>query len=362
MQKKKYSKVLIGVLVVLAIVAKIALRIGAFQAYSGLAGSILFPSYAPLPVTGSYPVLSETYTWVDAERPETYETTGANREVTIKIWYPQEEGNYPLVVFSHGAGGVLESNASTCEELASNGYVAVAIAHPYQAAYVENTSGKVTIVSTEFMNQVLANNGSSDPQHEKEVFEWSREWMKIRTGDANFVLDTILAKVRSGEKAPFDRINPDKIGVFGHSLGGATAVALGRERTDISAVIDIEGTMLTEETGYENGAYLYREEPYPVPLLDINSRVVYERAAEQTRQYVNFYVGEHASCFQAVIFEDAGHMNFCDLALASPMLAKILGIGTVDARTCLENLNEIVLEYFNYYLKDAPSLDIREVY
>ena len=35
-----------------------------------------------------------------------------------------------------------------------------------------------------------------------------------------------------------------KIGLMGHSLGGASSVALGRERKDIGAVIDLDGTMI----------------------------------------------------------------------------------------------------------------------
>ena len=350
MQKRK--RFLIKLLVVIGVMVLIV----------GIVKRVMFPKSEPLPVTGNHTVLSEMYTWVDENRIETYENTGANREVTVKIWYPEEEGNYPLVVFSHGAGGILESNASTCQELASNGYVAVAIAHPYQAAFVKNVDGKVTIVNSEFMKQVMTDNGSDDPEHDKEYFELTKEWMKVRIGDENFVLDTILGKVQSGEGAPFDRVDRSKIGLFGHSLGGATSVAVGRERGDITAVIDIEGTMLEERTGYENGVYTYREEPYPIPILDINSRAVYEKASTQEQQYVNFYVGEHAPWFQEVVFEDAGHMNFCDLALASPILAKALGTGDVDARTCLENLNEIVLKYFNYYLKEEGVLDIKDSY
>ena len=93
------------------------------------------------------------------------------------------------------------------------------------------------------------------------------------------------------------------------------------------------------------------------PLLDINSRAVYEEAkglAAEGEEYVNFYVGRQAADFREVIFEDAGHMNFCDLSLASPILAGLLGTGTVDEWECLENLNELVLNYFDCYLKDQP--------
>lgn len=78
--------------------------------------------------------------------------------------------------------------------------------------------------------------------------------------------------------------------------------------------------------------------------------------------YVNFYVGENAENFKEVIFNDAAHLNFTDLPLISPILAKMLGVGNVDARTCIEHVNEMVLHFFDYYLKDAPDLNIPDEY
>ena len=333
---------------------------------------ILFPEYDPPRVTGSHEVLIEEYTWIDESRIETYTDTGENRSVTIKIWYPAEEGTYPLVIFSHGSLGMIDSNYSTCMELASNGYVAVSVAHPYQAIYVTDTDGKTTYIDKGFLQDVTTDNGEDTPEHNEAVYYLQKEWMAVRKGDLNFVLDTLLEKTAAGEPGAFARIDLEKIGLFGHSLGGATAVAVGRERTDIDAVIDLEGTMLGEYTGYENETYSFNEEPYPVPILDVNSRAVYEEVVSIVRNdsqtsdakngYVNFYIIEHAVDGHSAIFEDAGHLNFTDLPIISPTLAGMLGVGSVDARTCIENVNEMVLHFFDYYLKDASTLDIKEIY
>ena len=93
----------------------------------------------------------------------------------------------------------------------------------------------------------------------------------------------------------------EKIGLMGHSLGGAASVSVGRYRDDVDAVIDLDGTMLGEQLGFEYGKYQYEEEPYPVPLF-------------------------------------------------APPLAAALGTGTVDATECIEAVNAMVLEYMNYYL------------
>jgi len=104
-------------------------------------------------------------------------------------------------------------------------------------------------------------------------------------------------------------------------------------------------------------------EPYPIPLLDVNSAAVYEEATSFTDQeYVNFYVGRNAKEFREVVFHNAAHLNFTDLPLISPILANLLGTGEADARLCIEAMNEMVLHYFNYYLKDAETLDILSEY
>ncbi len=235
---------------------------------------ILFPKHEEPKVTGNHEVCVMMDTWTDVNRKETYSKEDENRFVTVKFWYPKEEGTYPLVVFSHGATGMIDSNYSTCMELASNGYVVVSIGHTYQAIYVEDVNGKKTFINGEFFNQVMTDNGSDDSDHERAVYENSQKWMEVRTGDMNFVLDTIIAKCEAKEDDVFCRINLDEIGLFGHSLGGATAVAVGRQRNDIDAVIDLEGTMLGEYEDYENDNYVINSEPYQVPLLDVNSGAV----------------------------------------------------------------------------------------
>lgn len=324
--------------------------------------AIVFPQYKEPVVTGPYAVQVAEYTWEDESRIETYSDTGEHRSLTVKFWYPAEEGSYPLIVFSHGAFGVIDSNFSTCMELASNGYVVASIGHPYHAMFVEDVNGKVITADREFIQQVYAINDFGDAEVEEKIYVCSKEWMDIRTGDENFVLDTILQKAEAGEEGPFSLVDAEKIGLFGHSMGGASSVQLGRERDDIDAVIDLDGTMLGEYTGYENGVWHYNKEPYPIPILDVNSREADSQRGSSGAVYVNFYVGENAVDYHHTVFEGAGHLNFTDLPLVSPPLARMLGCGDVDALTCIENVNEMVLHFFDYYLKGKEDSHWEAVY
>lgn len=322
-----------------------------------MAGGMFSGEYDAPQVTGSLNVQTALYTWTDESREETFKSDGSKRSVTVKMFYPEEEGSYPLVVFSHGAFGVIDSNYSTCMELASNGYVVASIAHPYHAMFVEDAQGKVTIVNMDFFMKSL----NSAEMTEQEAYDFSCGFMQVRTGDMQFVLDTILGKAAEGE-APFAMIDAEHIGLFGHSMGGATSVHVGRLRSDIDAVIDLEGTMFGEYTGIENGMPAYLDDAYTVPVLDVNSRAVREEIDAQTAAnpgyiYANDHLAQHALDYREVIFEDAGHLNFTDLPLIAPALGNLLGVGTVDAKACMENVNAVVLTFFNAHLKGVGSAD-----
>ena len=154
--------------------------------------------------------------------------------------------------------------------------------------------------------------------------------------------------------------------MFGHSLGGATSVSLGRERKDVDAVIVLDGTMLGERTEVEDGKYVYYNEPYPVPILDFtkandyNEREQYK--SENGYPYVNEYVIDNANDGRTVIFSNAEHMDFTDLPLISPFLASILGSGDIDHEEMMNKVNGIVLNWFDYYLKNEGTLDIQANY
>lgn len=324
--------------------------------------AIIFPQFKPIIPSGEYKVETISYTLTDPERLETYEDQKEHRKVTIQFWYPEDtSATYRLVVFSHGSFGFRGSNASTFKELASNGYVVCSIDHTYHAFFTKQTDGKMIIVNNGFLNDAIA--ATNDDFDAQTTYNKTQEWLKVRLGDMNLVLNDILGKV---EKLDSDEvyhlIDTDKIGLFGHSLGGATAAELGRERGDIDAAIVIDGTMLGEEVGFENGKVNLKNAPYPIPLLNIYNESHFKDAMQNAGTYDNMVATANAVDARQVVIHGAGHLNFTDLPLFSPFLAGLLGTGEVDSRYCIETMNQIVLNYFNYYLKDGNDLNINQEY
>lgn len=325
---------------------------------------ILFPQTKPVTPSGSYIVDTTSVTLVDAARTELFSEAGENRKLTIQFWYPvleESRNTFPLVVFSHGSFGYRGSNLSTFENLASNGYVVCSIDHSYHAFFSKHTDGSTTLVNREFVGDAISvTNGEYD---QPSTFQKTHEWLALRTADMDFVLDEII-KNKDGKipESIYSMINEDEIGLFGHSLGGAAAAQLGREQKGVDAVIVIDGTMIGEALDYSNGQNVLNTEPYPVPLLNLYNESHYEDAKKLGETYNNLFASAHGIEAYDVVIRGSGHLNFTDLPLFSPTLAAMLGIGEVDSRYCIETMNQVVLDFFDYALKDADTLGFKAEY
>ncbi|MBR4733917.1 MAG: hypothetical protein IK081_14240 [Lachnospiraceae bacterium] len=371
-----------GKTILAAVTGCIVIAVSLFPAFA-------FTGYQSLPVTGAYEVGMVSAILTDETRLESFETDGSHREVPIYVFYPKKQGeekgagddlpdgSFPLVLFSHGAFGFYGSNLSTYEELASHGYVVISMDHPYHSFFTKDTAGKMVLVDRNFMQSVMTNGNAEDGEiPEEEIFQASRDWMNLRIADVNFVLDEI-GKTKGildqnwyvGKDADaqvliqiLSKIDHDKIGMMGHSLGGATSVTIGRTRGDVKAVIDLDGTMLGEELSCEDGQYQYYEEAYPVPLLMLSNENHHEDFQQYGTLYVNGLVLANAKDASYTYFKGSGHMNFTDLPLFSPFLASLLGTGDVDAKECIQTVNELTLQFFDHYLKGQGEFQIQESY
>ena len=337
--------------------------------------AFLFINYNGLPTTGAYQVNEVSAILVDESRVDPFENDGSYREVPAHFYYPENaDSEYPLIIFSHGAFGYYQSNFSTYAELASNGYIVVALDHPHHSFFTKDTDGKMITVDEKFIYEVTRDD---DAVSKEEMMTDSQAWLKVRVDDENFVLDTIKEAKNSGTLSTawhtsdadtvlsvINRIDIDKIGLTGHSLGGASAVALGRERTDIDAVIDIDGTMMGEITGVMNGEYTYNSESYPVPVLALFTENNYNMIESDESGFyrVNENMINNAKDGRIVTFENAEHMDFTDLPLFSPFLGNMLGSGERDNEEMMNTLNSVVLNWFDYYLKGNGALNILPQY
>lgn len=347
-----------------------------------LSPAFIFTDYNGRMLTGEYKVAETSAILVDQTRLDEFENDGSYREVPAHFFYPEnaegcEPHSLPLVIFSHGAFGYYQSNMSAYMELASNGYVVIALDHPHHSFFTTDTKGKTVLVDMDFLKSAI--NIENDVYDEETTFDIMSRAMKLRLDDMNFVIDTVGSAVKEGPdevwafssdkdrsdiNSALSLIDPEKTGLFGHSMGGATAITAGR-RSDISAAIDLDGTMFGEELGIRDNEVICSAEPYATPVLDVRNQQHHEWCDEARRlkkDYVNNVIIDNAVDGHATYFRGSGHMNFTDLPLISPFIAQKLGTGDVDPGECIDQVNALVLSFFDCYLKGNGSFSEKESY
>ncbi|MDL1944687.1 hypothetical protein FBQ99_20355 [Chloroflexi bacterium CFX2] len=105
----------------------------------------------------------------------------------------------------------------------------------------------------------------------QQSYEYYQKWLGIRTDDINFVMDAILEKASNNAGGVYSLVDVERIGVMGHSLGGSAALGVPRQRDDIDAVIALESPFLYDIVGVANDEFIFTNESYPVPVLNVYS-------------------------------------------------------------------------------------------
>jgi predicted dienelactone hydrolase len=122
------------------------------------------------------------------------------KELHLRVHYPDAKGPFPLIVWSHGAGGSKDNYLTLMEHWASYGYVTIQPTHSDSRSLAARPGDPVSF----------------------------RDWPS-RPGDVSFILDS-LAEMEITEPALKGLFDSKRIGVGGHSFGANTAQLIGGAR------------------------------------------------------------------------------------------------------------------------------------
>jgi predicted dienelactone hydrolase len=137
---------------------------------------------------------------------------------------------HPLVLFSPALAGTRLFYNVIAQQLASAGYTVVTIDHPYDA----------TIVTFPDNSTILAANISTEAQILLDL--------DTRVKDVSFVLDTLSEPSTAARLLPSLACGLDvaRTGIFGHSLGGATAATAMLYDARFIGGINLDGSLFGE--------------------------------------------------------------------------------------------------------------------
>jgi predicted dienelactone hydrolase len=247
-------------------------------------------------------------------------------------------GGWPVALFSTGYGVERQLYTGLVQDLASHGYVVAAIDHPHDAQIVSFPDGHtVSIGKVGESNNAIGNA------------------LAVRIADARYVLDALTRLTRGSREEAFSGMfNLDRVGMFGHSLGGATAAATMLIDHRIDAGLDMDGFLFGKVavTGLNRPFMLFAADP----------------GFRRQPNLAHFW-GHLRGPRYAVDFVGAAHFAFTDLVFLVPQLA---GTDEAAAQACLRPLvgtvnptvayaaeRAYLLAYFDRALKGKGAIPTR---
>lgn len=237
---------------------------------------------------------------------------------------------FPMLVFSHGMVGLRLQNSSTFQELASWGYVVVAIDHTDAAAVTVFPDGETRFYDLERF-------GTSSGAEPDASFVTERVF-PVWVADQRFIYDTIDMWQRT-DPLLAGKLDVTRIGSFGHSFGGATALEVCRVDARCRAAVDMDGGL------YGDSVTL----PAVRPLLLMTSADSnrYPSAIAKWKQLMA------NARTDAYWFElpHSTHLSFTFAQLLSPFLAP----AGFDPRRGLHTVDKYLRGFFDTYLRTIPA-------
>ncbi len=369
---------------------------------------ILTPVFRfPLP-TGPHAIGTLTYNWVDASRADIFTADpNARRELMAQVWYPATAGpasprapymqeadavtgalarihakpaflfrqfksvttnavtaarvadgqpSYPVLIFLEGATGFRQMNTFQVEELVSHGYIVVAIDQPGAAANVVFPDGhQVAGVPVPQLKALIRPSympGETAPQLQGRALQ-ARSIVPFLTQDLSFVLDQLALLNRADPNAVLTgRLDLQRVGTFGVSLGGIVAGVACLLEPRVRACLMMDATMATDvvAAGLDKPAMwitrdaasmrLERERAGGWPEAEIEAHQTSMRAVYEALPGPGYFVQVRGTF----------HVNFTDFPKWTPLASWLNLTGPIDGQRAHNIINAYSLAFFDRHL------------
>jgi len=264
---------------------------------------------------------------------------------------PQQQP-YPVVIMRAGASAEVWNYSTLAEDLASHGYVVVSFDAPYRTNVVAFPDGRVMRRRPENNPEVCA--GQEQSQRDRCVNKVLTAW----TGDIAFVLDQLERLNTSDASGKFKgRLDMTRVGVFGHSFGGATAAQFCNDDSRCKAGIDVDG----QPFGSVIQAGLHQ--PFMFLLSD-HSRESDPETRQIKANIHSIYDRLPAGRRLQIVIRGANHFLFSDdgALLKSHIVMRTLrafGVVGIDGRRQLAVTAYCLRTFFDTYLKGGTVTPLK---
>lgn len=267
--------------------------------------------------------------------------------------------SYPVIVFSHALALTTEQNTPLVEHLASHGFVVVGVGHTRLSFRVISSRGTVIPVDLEKLKEAFTEGASLDrtaitarlaraksaDERAGIMFEFGERATKmnaqvaVRVADLQFVMGAISAPPKGNPELArlLERVDADRIGLLGMSVGGATVTEACKIDTRCRAGLNLDGALFGQ----------HQRQALQTPFLSVVSA--------PNRKFDEYQFSKSKSDYYQVLVEGAGHGDFLDMTFLMPFMKWLGANGTIAPERAVEIVNLVSLRFFDAYLRDGPK-------
>jgi predicted dienelactone hydrolase len=273
---------------------------------------------------------------------------------------------FPVVIFSHGYWSSVSQCTALMQELASHGYVAVSLGHPYETPYLIQADGHLRAFNPQ--NEEFRLRGvereaafpvqqrltqTRDPNELEDLIrEISRlrpkgcESVRIWAADISSTIDE-LERINLGNGALSGRLDLERVAVMGHSCGGAAAGQACLDDERCKAGINMDGLQMGDMLDKDlSRPFLFMHHDNVGAANKAPNRVFFERAKGPV---------------YLMIIEGTGHLSFCDVSFygKASLFRLMAPVGKIDGQRCHRIVCDHVLAFLDRHLlgRDLPPLN-----
>lgn len=249
---------------------------------------------------------------------------------------PLHKGDFPILLFSTGYGSPRLLYTAAASDLASEGYIVVLIDHPQDSPIIEYPGGRLVLFAP-----------PDFPSQDDAI-----PFVLRRVSDARFILDQLTTNASITAQIPGlanRKLRTARVGILGHSLGGATAGATMLADDRFIAGANLDGSMI--------GDVVAQGLARPFLLM------LAEGHGLATDSSLSDFYAHLRGYKRALRVLGTQHQSFADTVVLVQMLAA-LGIvlppgvaatGTIDGTRMLKLQTAYVTAFFDQFLRDGEG-------
>ncbi len=372
----------------------------------------MFPVFRFPKPTGPYAIGTVTYHWLDSSRRELFSADpNDKRELMAQVWYParaepkaaraayiqdadvvipaiarltkkpgfllnhlryvttnavpsagmaEDQTNYPVLIYLSGLGGFRSASTFQIEELVSHGYIVVGLDQPGGSITVKFPDGRQIYGWSKNEIGPFAMQSITPEQNAPVLHGETLPFgiLPYFAQDVSFTLEQLNAiNAMDPHHLVSGRINLERAGIFGISLGGENAAeaCLHDLRLKACLIMDVWIPANVITSSLQQSCMLITRDAATM-------RLERKRAGGWTENEISLTLTTMRQLYEGLPGDGyyleipkMFHLNFTDAPYWFPMTSWLGLSGPIKRKRGFDILNAYSLAFFNRYLKDKPS-------